>query len=171
MSEVQQLLGNDPGWLTLVKALIVFVFAVLMTLMSIWGERRIVARMQMRLGPNRTGPFGLVQGLADGVKLALKEDIIPKAADAVVFVLAPIIAATTCFMSFAVIPMTGKVKLFGHETTMQLTDLPVGVLYILSIASIGVYGIVLAGWSSGSCLLYTSPSPRDGLLSRMPSSA
>lgn len=150
MSEVQQLLGNDPGWLTLVKALIVFVFAVLMTLMSIWGERRIVARMQMRLGPNRTGPFGLVQGLADGVKLALKEDIIPKAADAVVFVLAPIIAATTCFMSFAVIPMTGKVKLFGHETTMQLTDLPVGVLYILSIASIGVYGIVLAGWSSGS---------------------
>jgi NADH-quinone oxidoreductase subunit H len=118
--------------------------------MSIWGERRIVARMQMRLGPNRTGPFGLVQGLADGVKLALKEDIIPKAADAVVFVLAPIIAATTCFMSFAVIPMTGKVKLFGHETTMQLTDLPVGVLYILSIASIGVYGIVLAGWSSGS---------------------
>jgi NADH-quinone oxidoreductase subunit H len=150
VSEVQQLLGNDPGWLTLVKALIVFVFAVLMTLMSIWGERRIVARMQMRLGPNRTGPFGLVQGLADGVKLALKEDIIPKAADAVVFVLAPIIAATTCFMSFAVIPMTGKVKLFGHETTMQLTDLPVGVLYILSIASIGVYGIVLAGWSSGS---------------------
>ena len=150
MSEVQQLLGNDPGWLTLVKALIVFVFAVLMTLMSIWGERRIVARMQMRLGPNRTGPFGLVQGLADGVKLALKEDIIPKAADAVVFVLAPIIAATTCFMSFAVIPMTGKVKFFGHETTMQLTDLPVGVLYILSIASIGVYGIVLAGWSSGS---------------------
>ena len=150
MSEVQKLLGNDPGWITLVKALIVFVFAVLMTLMSIWGERRIVARMQMRLGPNRTGPFGLVQGLADGVKLALKEDIIPKAADAVVFVLAPIIAATTCFMAFAVIPMTGKVTLFGHKTTMQLTDLPVGVLYILSIASIGVYGIVLAGWASGS---------------------
>jgi len=150
LNEVQQLLGNDPGWLTLVKALIVFVFAVLMTLMSIWGERRIVARMQMRLGPNRTGPFGLVQGLADGVKLALKEDIIPKAADAVVFVLAPIIAATTCFMAFAVIPMTGKVTLFGHETTMQLTDLPVGVLYILAIGSIGVYGIVLAGWSSGS---------------------
>ena len=150
MNEVQQLLGNDPGWLTLVKALMVFVFAVLMTLLSIWGERRIVARMQMRLGPNRTGPFGLVQGLADGVKLALKEDIIPKAADAVVFVLAPIIAATTCFMAFAVIPMTGKVTLFGHETTMQLTDLPVGVLYILAIGSIGVYGIVLAGWSSGS---------------------
>ena len=150
MSEVQKLLGNDPGWITLLKALIVFVFAVLMTLMSIWGERRIVARMQMRLGPNRTGPFGLVQGLADGVKLALKEDIIPKAADAVVFVLAPIIAATTCFMAFAVIPMTGKVTLFGHKTTMQLTDLPVGVLYILSIASIGVYGIVLAGWASGS---------------------
>jgi NADH-quinone oxidoreductase subunit H len=144
------LLGNDPGWLILVKALLVFVFLVLMVLLAIWGERRVVARMQMRLGPNRVGPFGLLQGLADGVKLALKEDIIPKAADRVVFVLAPIISATTCFMAFAVIPMTGEVSLFGHKTAFQLTDLSVGVLYILSIASVGVYGIVLAGWSSGS---------------------
>jgi NADH-quinone oxidoreductase subunit H len=82
--------------------------------------------------------------------LALKEDVIPKAADRIVFVIAPIISATTCFMSFAVIPMTGTVKLFGHKTTMQLTDIPVGVLYILAVASVGVYGIVLAGWSSGS---------------------
>ncbi|OIQ80918.1 NADH-quinone oxidoreductase subunit 8 [mine drainage metagenome] len=144
------LLGQDPGWLILVKSLLVFVFLVVMVLMAIWGERRVVARMQMRLGPNRVGPFGLLQGLADGVKLALKEDIIPKAADRVVFILAPIISATTCFMSFAVIPMTGKVSLFGHQTAFQLTDLSVGVLYILSIASVGVYGIVLAGWSSGS---------------------
>jgi NADH-quinone oxidoreductase subunit H len=144
------LLGQDPGWLILVKALLVFVFLVLMVLMAIWGERRVVARMQMRLGPNRVGPFGLLQGLADGVKLALKEDIIPKAADRVVFILAPIISATTCFMSFAVIPMTGQVSMFGHKTAFQLTDLSVGVLYILSIASVGVYGIVLAGWSSGS---------------------
>ena len=144
------LIGNDPGWLIAVKGLIVFVLCVVLTLMSVWGERRIVARMQMRLGPNRVGPFGLLQSLADGVKLALKEDLIPKAADRIVFVIAPVISATTCFMSFAVMPLTGKVNLFGHSTVMQLTDLPVGVLYVLAIASVGVYGIVLAGWSSGS---------------------
>jgi NADH-quinone oxidoreductase subunit H len=118
--------------------------------MSVWGERRLVGRMQERPGPNRVGPFGLIQALADGVKLALKEDLIPAAADKVVFVLAPIISATTCFLSFAVIPITGEVSLFGKTTAMQLTDLPVGVLYVLAIASVGVYGIVLAGWSSGS---------------------
>ena len=144
------LIGNDPGWLIAVKGLIVFVLCVVLTLMSVWGERRIVARMQMRLGPNRVGPFGLLQSLADGVKLALKEDLIPKAADRIVFVIAPVISATTCFMAFAVMPLTGKVTLFGHKTVMQLTDLPVGVLYVLAIASVGVYGIVLAGWSSGS---------------------
>ena len=144
------LLGNDPGWLIIVKTLLVFAFLVVMVLLSIWGERRVVARMQMRLGPNRVGPFGLIQGLADGIKLALKEDIVPKAADRIVFILAPIISATTCFMAFAVIPMTGQVSFFGHKTAFQLTDLSVGVLYILSIASVGVYGIVLAGWSSGS---------------------
>ena len=145
-----QLIGTDPGWITLVKGLLIFVVCVLATLMSVWGERRLVARMQQRLGPNRVGPFGLVQALADGVKLALKEDLIPKAADRIVFVLAPIISATTCFMSFAVIPLSGEVTLFGHKTVMQLTDIPVGVLYVLAIASVGVYGIVLAGWSSGS---------------------
>ena len=144
------LLGQDPGWITLVKGLLVFVFCVVCTLMAIWAERKVVARMQMRIGPNRVGKFGLLQSLADGVKLALKEDLIPAAADKVVFIIAPIISATTCFMAFAVIPFTGTVTLFGHKTAMQLTDLPVSVLYILAIASIGVYGIVLAGWSSGS---------------------
>ena len=144
------LIGQDPGWLILVKGLIIFVFCVLCTLMAVWGERRIVARMQMRIGPNRVGKFGLLQALADGVKLALKEDLIPAAADKIVFIIAPIISATTCFMAFAVIPFTGEVTLFGHKTALQLTDLPVSVLYILAIASIGVYGIVLAGWSSGS---------------------
>lgn len=145
-----QLIANDPGWLIAVKGVLVFVLCVLLTLMSVWGERRLVARMQQRLGPNRVGPFGLVQALADGVKLALKEDLIPAAADKVVFIIAPIISATTCFMSFAVIPFSGEVNLFGKTTAMQLTDIPVGVLYVLSIASVGVYGIVLAGWSSGS---------------------
>jgi NADH-quinone oxidoreductase subunit H len=150
MSDVADLLFDDPIWLVAVKSLLIFVLCVLLTLLAIWGERRIVARMQLRVGPNRVGPFGLVQGLADGVKLALKEDLIPKAADKVVFVLAPIISASTCFLAFAVIPMTGKVIFFGEETVKQLTDLSVGVLYILAAASVGVYGIVLAGWSSGS---------------------
>jgi NADH-quinone oxidoreductase subunit H len=145
-----ELIGADPGWLITVKALLVFIFCVVLTLLSVWGERRLVGRMQQRPGPNRVGPFGLIQALADGVKLALKEDIIPAAADKVVFVLAPIISATTCFMSFAVIPITGPVTLFGQKTAMQLTDLPIGVLYVLAIASVGVYGIILAGWSSGS---------------------
>ena len=144
------ILLDDPGWVIALKGLLIFALCVVLTLLSVWGERRIVARMQMRLGPNRVGPFGLIQALADGVKLALKEDIIPKAADRAVFILAPIISATTCFMAFAVIPMTGVVNFFGEETIMQLTDLPVGVLYVLATASIGVYGIVLAGWSSGS---------------------
>ncbi|MEI7540086.1 MAG: NADH-quinone oxidoreductase subunit NuoH [Actinomycetes bacterium] len=145
-----ELIGADSGAIIAIKALLVFIFCVVLTLMSVWGERRLVGRMQERPGPNRVGPFGLIQALADGVKLALKEDLIPAAADKIVFVIAPIISATTCFMSFAVIPITGKVSLFGHTTAMQLTDLPVGVLYVLAIASVGVYGIVLAGWSSGS---------------------
>ena len=145
-----ELIAADSGVIIAIKALLVFVFCVVLTLMSVWGERRLVGRMQERPGPNRVGPFGLIQALADGVKLALKEDLIPAAADKVVFVLAPIISATTCFMSFAVIPITGQVSLFGKTTAMQLTDLPVGVLYVLAIASVGVYGIVLAGWASGS---------------------
>mgnify|MGYP000379996803 FL=1 len=144
------LLLDDPGWIITLKALIVFVVCVVLTIMSVWGERRIVARMQMRVGPNRVGKFGLIQALADGVKLALKEDLIPAAADKIVFIIAPIISATAAFMAFAVMPLTGPVNFFGEETVMQLTDLPVGVLYVLAIASVGVYGIVLAGWSSGS---------------------
>ena len=150
MKSTAELIGADPGWIILVKAALVFIVCVVLTIMSVWGERRIVARMQQRVGPNRVGKFGLIQALADGVKLALKEDLIPAAADKVVFILAPIISATTCFMAFAVIPMTGEVSLFGHTTAMQLTDIPVGVLYVLAIASVGVYGIVLAGWASGS---------------------
>ena len=145
-----ELIGQDPGWVIALKGLFIFAACVFLTIMSVWAERRIVARMQQRSGPNRVGKFGLLQALVDGVKLALKEDLIPKAADRIVFVLAPIISTTACFMAFAVIPLTGEVNFFGHQTVMQLTDISVGVLYVLAIASVGVYGIVLAGWSSGS---------------------
>ena len=144
------LIAKDPGWLIAVKGVLVFIICVLCTLMAVWAERRVLAKMQLRTGPNRVGKFGLLQSLADGVKLALKEDIIPAAADKVVFILAPIIATSMCFMAFAVIPMTGEVNLFGQKTALQMTDLPVSVLYILAVTSIGVYGVVLAGWSSGS---------------------
>ena len=142
--------GLDPWWLVVGKAVVIFVFLVVMTLFAIYAERRVVARMQHRIGPNRVGPFGLLQSLADGIKLALKEDIIPKAADRAVFVLAPIVSATAAFLSFAVIPFGPDVTIFGHRTALQLTDLPVAVLYVLAVASVGIYGIVLAGWSSGS---------------------
>jgi NADH-quinone oxidoreductase subunit H len=142
--------GTDPWWLVLGKVVAVFAFLVLMTLFTIYLERRVVARMQHRIGPNRVGPFGLLQSLADGIKLALKEDIIPKAADKVVFVLAPILSTAPAFMAFAVIPFGPQVEIFGERTNLQLTDLPVAVLYILAVASVGIYGIVLGGWSSGS---------------------
>jgi NADH-quinone oxidoreductase subunit H len=139
-----ELISQDPGWIIALKGVVIFAACVFLTIMSVWGERRIVARMQQRSGPNRVGKFGLLQALVDGVKLALKEDLIPKAADRIVFVLAPIISTTTCFMAFAVIPLTGEVNFFGYTTAMQLTDLSVGVLYVLAIASVGVYGIVFS---------------------------
>ena len=144
--------GHDPAWLVIVKAVLVFVILVLLTLFNIWAERRVVARMQHRIGPNRNGPFGLLQSLADGVKLALKEDIIPKAADKLVFVLAPVIAVVPAFVAFAVIPFGPEVKVpFSDITTpLQLTDMPVAVIFVMAISSIGIYGIVLGGWSSGS---------------------
>lgn len=123
---------------------------VLLTLFTIWWERRVVSRMQNRIGPNRVGPFGLLQSLMDGFKLGLKEEIIPKAAHVGVYWIAPVISATAAFLAFAVIPFGPTVSIFGVETPLQLTDFPVSVLYILAIASIGIYGIVLAGWSSGS---------------------
>jgi NADH-quinone oxidoreductase subunit H len=141
---------RDVFWLIILKTVVVFAFLMVMTLFMIWAERRVVARMQQRLGPNRVGPFGLLQGLADGIKLALKEDLIPSAADRIVFILAPIISAIPAFMAFAVIPFGPTVSIFGQHTNLQLTDLPVAVLFVLAMSSMGIYGIVLAGWSSGS---------------------
>ena len=144
--------GHDPWWVILLKAVLIFVVLVLLTLFNIWWERRVVARMQHRIGPNVHGPFGLLQSLADGVKLALKEDITPKAADKVVFILAPVIAVVPAFVAFSVIPFGPVVTIpfTDTQTPLQLTDMPVAVLFVLAIASIGIYGIVLGGWSSGS---------------------
>jgi len=144
--------GHDNVWLVILKAVLIFLILVLLTLFNIWAERRVVARMQHRIGPNVHGPFGLLQSLADGVKLALKEDIVPKAADKVVFVLAPVLATIPAFLTFSVIPFGPTVKLPWSDThtPLQLTDMPVAVVFVLAIASIGIYGIVLGGWSSGS---------------------
>ena len=142
--------GHDPWWLVLIKALAVFVFLLLTVLVAILVERKVLGRMQMRFGPNRVGPFGLLQSLADGVKLALKEGLIPAGVDKPIYLLAPVISVIPAFMAFAVIPMGPVVSVFGHHTPLQLTDLPVAVLYVLAVTSIGVYGIVLAGWASGS---------------------
>ncbi|MFG2087849.1 NADH-quinone oxidoreductase subunit NuoH [Spirillospora sp. NPDC048824] len=142
--------GSDPWWLIGGKVVAIFAFLVVTVLMTMWFERRLIGRMQLRVGPNRAGPFGLLQGLADGIKLALKEDIVPRQVDKVVFVLAPVMAAVPAFISFAIIPFGPTVSIFGHQTPLQGTDLPVAVLLVLAMASMGVYGIVLAGWSSMS---------------------
>jgi NADH-quinone oxidoreductase subunit H len=142
--------SDTPFWLSVVKGLMIFVYLLLSTLLVIWFERRVIGRMQQRPGPNRNGPFGLLQTLADGMKAMLKEDVRPKAADVFVFTLAPIITATMCFVSFSIMPLAGEVSLFGHQTPLQLTDTPVAVLLVLAVAGVGIYGVVLAGWSSGS---------------------
>ncbi|OHV41719.1 MULTISPECIES: NADH-quinone oxidoreductase subunit NuoH [Pseudofrankia] len=142
--------GSDPFWLVLIKGVAVFAFLMIMTLFGIVFERKVVARMQVRLGPNRHGPKGWLQSLFDGVKLMLKEDIIPALADRPVFLLAPLVSVIPALIAFAVIPFGPEVSIFGHHTMLQLADLPVGVLYLLSAASLGVYGLILSGWSSGS---------------------
>jgi NADH-quinone oxidoreductase subunit H len=144
------LFGHDPWWLIVGKAVAIFAFLMLSVLAAILIERKLLGRMQMRFGPNRVGPKGLLQSLVDGVKLALKEGLVPAGVDRFIYLAAPVIAAVPAFIAFAVIPMGGEVSIFGHRTALQLTDMPVAVLYILAATSIGVYGIVLAGWASGS---------------------
>ena len=147
-----------PLFIVLLKVLVVFVVGLLATMLMVWFERKAIAGMQNRIGPNKTGPFGILQTLADGIKLFFKEDLFPSRADRFVFALAPFLSLVPAFLAFAIIPLggdfrngsSGEVTLFGQVTRIQLADPPIGVLFALAISSIAVYGIMLAGWSSGS---------------------
>lgn len=142
--------GKDPWWLVLIKIVFAFAFGLLATLLGVWFERRVVGRMAVRPGPNQVGPFGLLQTLADGLKMAFKEDILPRAADKVVYFFAPTISVICAVTALSVVPFGPKVSIFGHWTPLQVTDVPVAVLVLLACSSMGIYGIVLGGWASGS---------------------
>ena len=162
MFAIDPLLDGGLLWtpliIVLIKVLIVFVVGLVATMLMVWFERKVIAGMQNRVGPNKAGPWGLLQTLADGTKLFFKEDLLPDRADRLVFRLAPYLVLAPAFLAFAIIPLggdfrdgkSGLVTLFGHETRLQLADPPIGVLFALAISSIAVYGIMLAGWSSGS---------------------
>src|SRR3712207_737285 len=144
-----QTFEQDVWWIVLIKLLGVFVILLLLTLFTINYERKVVARMAVRPGPNQVGPKGWLQSLTDGVKLPFKEEIIPKTADKVVYFIAPVISATVAFTAFSVIPFGPVVSIFGQKTALQLTDVPVSVLVLLACSSMAVYGVVLAGWEIG----------------------
>ena len=128
----------ETWWLTLIKAVFIVAFLIVSVMMALWVERRGLARMQTRLGPNVNGPLGLLQAVADAGKLIMKEDFWLKGAEKVIYLLAPLIAAFSAFMVYAVIPFGPQVSIFGHSTPLQLTDFPVAVLYILAITAFGV---------------------------------
>jgi len=143
-------LWGMPIVIVLIKVLAAFLFCLVGVMLMVWFERKAISKMQNRVGPNRAGPFGLLQTLADGTKLFFKEDLFPERSDKWVFRLAPYLSAVPAFLTFAIIPLGGNVRWFGHDTYLQLADPPMGVLFSLAISSIAVYGIMLAGWSSGS---------------------
>ena len=159
---IDPLLNGELLWtpliIVLLKVLAVFVTGLVATMLIVWFERKVISGMQNRIGPNKAGPFGLLQTLADGIKLFFKEDLIPDRSDRFVFKLAPFLSFVPAFLSFAIIPLggdfrdgnNGMVTWFGNTTRVQLADPPVGVLFALAISAIAVYGIMLAGWSSGS---------------------
>ena len=133
-----------------IKVLIAFVILLLAVLLYIWAMRKVIADMQNRIGPNRAGPYGVLQTLADGIKLFFKEQSIPDSADRPVFRLAPYLSIMPAFLMFCVVPIGGTVSILGHQTFLQVVDLPMGALFILAMSGLGVYGVMLAGWSSGS---------------------
>lgn len=132
------------------KTLVFFGLLVVLVLLYIWFLRRVIGFMQDRVGPNRAGPAGILQSLADGVKLFFKEQTIPESADRPVFRLAPYLAVVPAVLAFSIVPIGGAVIIAGHKTFLQLADFPVGILWLLAMSSLGVYGVMLAGWSSGS---------------------
>lgn len=142
--------GHDTWWLIVIKVLAAFGFGVVMTLLGVWFERRMIGWMQVRPGPNRVGPFGLLQTLADGLKMAFKEDLRPRGADRVMFLIAPCISAVCALTALSVIPFGPIVSIFGERTPLQVTDVPVAVLVLLAVSALSVYGVVLGGWASGS---------------------
>ncbi|HEX6873824.1 MAG TPA: NADH-quinone oxidoreductase subunit NuoH [Micromonosporaceae bacterium] len=142
--------GKDPWWLILIKIVVAFIFGMAMILLGVWFERRVVARMAVRPGLNQVGPLGLLQTLADGIKGMLKEDLLPRTADKVVFFFAPTVSAVCALTALSVVPFGPMVSIFGYQTPLQVTDVPVAVLVMLACSSMGVYGIVLGGWASGS---------------------
>jgi NADH-quinone oxidoreductase subunit H len=157
------MIETDDWWwevlaIVAAKVLAIFVIALVGTMFMVWFERKIVSGMQNRIGPNKAGPFGLLQTLADGTKLFFKEDLLPDKADRSVFRFAPFLAFVPAFLLWAVIPLggdftgdnDGTVEWFGHTTRIQLADPPIGILLVLALSSISVYGVMLAGWSSGS---------------------
>jgi NADH-quinone oxidoreductase subunit H len=139
-----------PLWVHLVQALAVFLYFLLFTALLIWAERRILGRMQSRLGPNRVGPLGMMQTLVDGAKMFFKEDVTPGMVNKPIFVLAPLIGVIAGFLSMAVIPIGGEVTLFGETFPLVVADLEIGILWFLAMGSIHVYSTFLAGWASNS---------------------
>jgi NADH-quinone oxidoreductase subunit H len=141
--------------IVIVKTIVVFVILLVAVMFYVWFMRKVIADMQNRIGPNRAGPFGVLQTLADGIKLFFKEQSIPDSADRPVFKLAPYLSILPAFMLFCVVPIGGRttdgtVSIFGERTYMQVADIPIGALFILAMSGLGVYGLMLAGWSSGS---------------------
>ena len=134
---------------TIMAAIVIFALATSMAYMTLI-ERKVVGRIQVRFGPNRVGPFGFFQPLADVIKLILKEDIVPAQADRPVFTLAPMISLVVAFAAFAVIPIGSQISIFGWNVPMRLADPNVGILYVFAVSELGVYGIVLGGWASNN---------------------
>jgi NADH-quinone oxidoreductase subunit H len=132
------------------KTIVVFALLLVLVLFYIWFMRKVIADMQNRIGPNTAGPFGVLQTLADGIKLFFKEQSIPDTADRSIFKIAPYLSIIPAFVAFSIIPLGGEVSLFGHQTYLQLADPEIGVLVLIAMSGVGLYGVMLAGWSSGS---------------------
>ncbi|WP_062294142.1 NADH-quinone oxidoreductase subunit NuoH [Demequina phytophila] len=149
---VAEALAADPLWLVIVKAVLVVVFLLTSVLFAVWFERRVIGRLQERPGPNRLGPFGLLQSVADAMKLLFKEDITVRRSEKALYIAAPMISVFCALLIFSVIPFGPVTHIPGTDmsTPLQLTDFSVAVLFILACAALGVYGIVLGGWASGS---------------------